>query len=60
MTNIKMSMRNKYETDECNICKIEDESQQLVYTCDKIWNIRGKIKENYPEYDNILNGNRKE
>ena len=51
MTNIKMNMKNKYETNECNICKMEDESQQHVYTYDEIWNISGKVKENYPEYD---------
>ena len=45
---------------KCRICKREDESQKHVYMCEKIWKISGKNKENYPEYDKILEGNRKE
>ena len=60
MTNLKMNTKNKYETHECRICKSEDESQEHVYMCEKLWRISGQNREKYPEYDKILKGNRKE
>ena len=60
MTDLKMNTKNKYETYECRICQIEDESQNHIYECEKIWKISGQKRENYREYEKILGGNRKE
>ena len=60
MTNVKMNRKQMYKTHECSKCLKENETQQHVYTCNKIWEEMGKRKENYPKYEKIINGFRNE
>ena len=54
--NLKMNMKNQYETLECLVCFKEEESQEHVYVCEQI------IKQKYisntenPKYEKIFNG----
>ena len=60
MTNVKMNMKKLSKTHECSMCLKENETQEHIYTCDKIWEKSGKKNENHPEYGKIMTGNRKE
>ena len=60
MTNVKMNRKKLFKTHECSVCLDENETQEHIYTCDEIWEKRGKIKENIPKYEQIMTGNRKE
>ena len=51
MTNVKMNRKQMYKTHECSKCLKENETQQHMYTCNKIWEEMGKSKENYPKYE---------
>ena len=60
MTNVKMNSKYLHETYECTMCSIEEESSEHIYLCNEIWNIKGKNKENIPNYESILNGSMKQ
>ena len=60
MTKVKMNSKYLYETYECTMCSIEEESSEHVYLCNEIWKLKGKKKENIPNYENILNESVKE
>ena len=60
MTNAKMNKKKFHKTHECTVCLKENETQQHIYICNEILKVSGRKKENYPMYEKILNGNRKE
>ena len=60
MTNVKVNSKYLYETYECTMCSIEEESSEHIYLCNEIWNKKGKSKENIPNFERILNGSIKE
>ena len=60
MTNVKMNMKNKFETHECRKCQDKEETQFHVYTCDVIWKIRGENKEKFPSFEKMISGSRNE
>ena len=54
-------MKNAHETHECTMCFTEFETQEHVYTgCKEILKVNGTKIENYPKYEKIFNGNRKQ
>ena len=57
MTAIKLNHKNKYETYECDACKIEDESQEHVMKCEEIKKIQKYDENEVPEYEKIMTGN---
>ena len=57
MTAIKMNHKNKYETYECDACKIEDETQEHVMKCEEIKKIQKYDENELPEYEKIMTGN---
>ena len=60
MTNAKMNKKYAYETHECSVCLKENETPEHIYICNEICKISGEKKGNYPMYEKIINGNRKE
>ena len=54
--NVKMNRKNQYETFECKVCLVEDESQEHVYECRKIWELKQKNNMEVPKYEEILWG----
>ena len=54
--NLKMNMKGKFEKFECSICFIEEETQEHVYLCEKIWNLKKQNNLNIPKYEEILYG----
>ena len=58
--NVKMNMKGIYDTYECEVCLMEDESQKHVYECKEIWKKKESNDEHIPKYENILDGNVKE
>ena len=60
MTNVKMNMKNKFESHECRKCQDKEETQFHVYSCDVIWKIRGENKETFPSFDKIISGSTNE
>ena len=57
---VKMNRKNLFETHECKVCLIENETQEHLYECKKIWMLKNKIHTEYPNYEKILWGNVKE
>ena len=49
--------KNKYETYECDACKIEDENQEHVMKCEEIKKIQKYDENEVPEYEKIMTGN---
>ena len=54
--NLKMNMKSKYENLECSICFVEEETQEHVYLCEKIWNLKKQNNLNIPKYEEISYG----
>ena len=48
--------KNQFETFECKVCLVEDESQEHVYECKKIWELKQKNDIEVPKYEEILWG----
>ena len=40
VVNVKMNLQGIYDTYECKVCLHENESQEHVYQCKEIWNLR--------------------
>ena len=59
MINLKMNMKNQYETFECEMCQIEDMTQKHIYECIKIWEFKDE-KMGDLKYEEIMTGNVKE
>ena len=57
VVNLKLNMKSKYETLECEACLLENESQQHVYECEQIWRKRDIKNIEKPMYENIIWGN---
>ena len=55
--NVKMNLKNMYDSYECQICEEEEESQIHIYQCKKIWEIRNQENQNIPQYEMIDKGN---
>ena len=55
--NVKMNLKNMYDSYECQICEEEEESQIHIYQCKKIWEIRKQENQNIPQYEMIDKGN---
>ena len=53
---LKMNMKNKFYEFECSVCFLEEESQEHVYQCKKIWEIRKQSSSKIPKYEEILWG----
>ena len=53
-----MNRKNQFETFECEVCSYENETQEHIYECKKIWKIKEKIFMGYPKYEEILWGNK--
>ena len=60
MTSVKMNRKQLYKSHECSKCLKENETQAHVYICNEIREIIGKKKEDYPKFEKIKNGSRKE
>jgi hypothetical protein len=59
VTDVKINLRGKYETFECEVCKEEEESQNHIMECKEIV----KFRQNYtkpPNYNKLFDGNVKE
>ena len=58
---VKMNMKGLYDTHECGVCLIENESQKHIYECKEVWQMRGeKYDDSIPNYEKIMDGNVKE
>ena len=58
---VKMNMKGLYDTYECGVCLIEDESQKHIYECEEVWKMRGEeYDQSIPNYEKIMDGNVKE
>jgi hypothetical protein len=60
---VKVDMKNNYESYECEACDYEEESQEHVLQCKEITRILKEDNEeikNLYEYEKIMNGNLKE
>ena len=57
MLNIKMNMKNQYDTFTCLVCLNEDETQKHVYECKEILKLNNKKHSEIPEYEEIFSGN---
>ena len=55
--NLKMNMKNQYETFTCMVCLIEDETQSHVYECKEIFKLNNNKQIEIPKYEEIFNGN---
>ena len=55
--NVKMNRKNQYETYECKVCLVEDGSQEHIYECKMIWDLKQKNNMEVPKYEKILGGN---
>ena len=53
-------MKGIYDTYECEVCLMEDESQKHIYESKEIWKKKESNDEHIPKYENILDGNVKE
>ena len=56
VSNVKTNFKGNYQSFECKVCKIEDETQQHVIKCKAI----NEIRENYkkpPEYEELYKSN---
>ena len=53
---VKINFRGKYENFECEICKIEYESQQHIIECEEI-NKNRKEKKILPKYEDLYKRN---
>ena len=60
MTNVKMNRKKMFKSHECSKCFKENETQEHVYNCNEIWEEMGEKQENYPKFDRIKNGQRKD
>ena len=60
VTNVKMNFKGLYDSFECEVCQLDDETQKHVYECTKIWESKGSYDEQIPKYENIMTGNVKE
>ena len=56
VTDVKTNYKGKYDTFECDVCKVEEESQEHVLNCKEILKTR-KDDEKTPEYKNVFKGN---
>ena len=56
VTEVKTNYKGNYETYECDLCKMEEESQEHILVCKEILKTRNNDKKP-PEYKNIFNGN---
>ena len=54
--NLKMNMKNQYETLECLVCFKEEESQDHVYVCEEILKQKNISKSENPKYEKIFSG----
>ena len=54
--NIKMNMKNQYETLECLVCFKEDETQEHVYVCEQISEQKMISNSENPKYEQIFSG----
>ena len=58
---VKMNMKGLYNTYECDVCLIENESQKHIYECKEVWKMRGeKYDESIRIYEKMMDGNVKE
>ena len=56
-----MYAKNLFETHECRVCLVENETQEHIYVCNEIWKLKGENEmKNYPIYEKIVTGNRQE
>ena len=59
ITALKLNQKNSYESYECEVCKVEDESQEHVFECVKLIEMQ-KDDDNEgekPAYGKIMDGN---
>ena len=56
VVNLKLNMKRKYETLECEACFSENESQQHVYECEQIWRKQDIKNIEKPMYENTFWG----
>ena len=54
--NLKMNMKNQYDSYECLVCLNEDESQEHVYICEEISKYQSIVNSETPKYQQIFNG----
>ena len=55
--NLKINRKNQYENYECKVCLVEDGSQEHIYECKMIWDLKQKNNMKVPKYEKILGGN---
>ena len=55
-----MNRKNQYEMLECSVCSEENESQEHIYQCKKIWKLKNQSRIEIPEYEDILYGDVKQ
>ena len=59
-TDVKMNRKNQFETHECSVCSMENESQEHIYLCDQIWKLKKQRKMEIPKFEEIMYGNLKQ
>jgi hypothetical protein len=56
VTEVKTNYKGKYDTFECDLCNVEEESQEHILNCKEILKTR-KDDEKPPDYKNLFKGN---
>ena len=61
VTNAKMNQKNRYESYECEVCGLADESQEHVLNCEVIREMHNEWdKSEIPSYNKLTDGSIKE
>ena len=55
VTDIKTNLKGAYDSFECKVCNIEEETQEHILKCEVITEMR-KIKKLIPEYNKLFFG----
>ena len=55
--NVKMNMKNQYDSFECLVCLSENETQDHIYECKEILKLKNFKHSEIPKYQEIFNGN---
>ena len=56
VTDEKINLRGKYETYECEVCKVEDESQKHIMECKELVKLKKNVTKP-PDYKDLFEGN---
>ena len=54
---LKWRKTNLFETHECKVCLEENETQEHLCECKKVWKLKNTIHTEYPNYEKISWGN---